>query len=363
MKIRPIRLRRDRIYKYTILNLLIILSFSACSTPETNIRTDVEIPVGVEEINLKSIEEIVIATGTVNATVDAIIKSEITGTYQLVINPSTSRSFAIGDRVKKDQIIITLENPEQENRIRIESQAFSLQTAKDDFENQKTLYDKGGISLSELKRAEKTLLDAQYNYDSAVMELAAFKIKSPFDGILVDINYYTPGVEIPANSEVFHIMDFAVLNMDINLPGKLIGNIKENQGVRVVSYMNPDVKIDAVITQVSPTLEPNTRTFKAIIQINNRDLALRPGMFVKAEIITASRENTIVIPKNIILVRRTNKTVFVIEDGVARQRTIKTGLENPDEVEVIDGLYESDYLVVEGFETLRNGSRVTISNR
>ncbi|MCH7783736.1 efflux RND transporter periplasmic adaptor subunit [candidate division KSB1 bacterium] len=143
----------------------------------------------------------------------------------------------------------------------------------------------------------------------------------------------------------------------------VIGNIKENQGVRVVSYMNPDVKIDAVITQVSPTLEPNTRTFKAIIQINNRDLALRPGMFVKAEIITASRENTIVIPKNIILVRRTNKTVFVIEDGVARQRTIKTGLENPDEVEVIDGLYESDYLVVEGFETLRNGSRVTISNR
>ena len=95
----------------------------------------------------------------------------------------------------------------------------------------------------------------------------------------------------------------------------------------------------------------------------NRDLALRPGMFVKAEIITARNENTIVIPKDIILVRRTNKTVFVIEDGVARQRTILTGLENPDEVEIIDGLYEYDYLVIEGFETLRNGTRVTITNR
>ena len=84
-------------------------------------------------------------------------------------------------------------------------------------------------------------------------------------------------------------------------------------------------------------------------------------MFVKTEIITARSDSSIVIPKDIILSRRNYRSVFVVERGIANQRSLKTGLENPDEVEVLEGLKVNERLVVKGFETLRNGSKVKIS--
>ena len=344
--------------KRKILSLVVLFSVLACDRPETYVSPDVEVPVVVEEIALKPIEEFVVATGTVNATVDAVVKSEIQGFYRLGINSNTSRPFALGDYVKKDQVIISLENPEQENQIKFESIELSLKNAKDDYELLQSLRDKGGAPENEVKKAQQTLLNAQYSYESALMQLSKFKITSPFDGLIVDIPYYTPGLEVPANSEMFHIMDYNTLNMEVNLPGKLLGEINVNQRVRVISYMIPDKNMNGVITQVSPTLEPTTRTFKATLDINNKDLLLRPGMFVKAEIITTSKENAIVIPKDIILVRRTNKIVYVVTQNIARQRIITTGLENPDIVEVTNGLSVNELLVIEGFETLQNGSKV-----
>ena len=90
-------------------------------------------------------------------------------------------------------------------------------------------------------------------------------------------------------------------------------------------------------------------------------MLLRPGMFVKAEIVTAGRDSAIVIPKDIILTRRNRKTVFVVNRSFAQERRISTGLENPDELEVVEGLSVNERLIVNGFETLRNGSRVRIS--
>ncbi len=83
-------------------------------------------------------------------------------------------------------------------------------------------------------------------------------------------------------------------------------------------------------------------------------------MFVKAEVIVAGKDSTIVISRDIILMRRNRKIVFVVERGTAIERPITTGLENPDEVEITDGLKVNDRVVVKGFETLGNRSKVKI---
>ena len=83
-------------------------------------------------------------------------------------------------------------------------------------------------------------------------------------------------------------------------------------------------------------------------------------MFVKVETIVARHDSVIVIPKEIILSKRRGKTVFVIDKGAAFERVIGIGLENEYEVEVIEGLKEGDKLVIKGFETLRDRSRVKI---
>ena len=83
-------------------------------------------------------------------------------------------------------------------------------------------------------------------------------------------------------------------------------------------------------------------------------------MFVKADLVINSAENTVVIPKDIIVTRNRTRTVFVVERGVAYERTITTGLESADRVEVISGLEPGESVVSKGFETLRDKSRVKV---
>ena len=83
-------------------------------------------------------------------------------------------------------------------------------------------------------------------------------------------------------------------------------------------------------------------------------------MFAKGEIIVASADSTIVIPKDVILNKQKGHTVFVVNKGLAEERIIEFGLENPDVVQVISGLEKKDRLVVKGFETLRNRSKIKV---
>ncbi|MBN1291801.1 MAG: efflux RND transporter periplasmic adaptor subunit [Candidatus Latescibacteria bacterium] len=345
----------------TLIAVCLVLPFIACSNPDTRFETDVEVPVSVEEVGLKTIEEFVETTGTINATKDVTLSSESAGYYRLEKNPATNRPFALGDFVKKGQVIIYIDNPEQENSIKIDSVKLSLEISKNEYEKQQSLYDKGGVTLRELRDAERSYIDAKYSYDNALIQLEKLKIVSPFDGVIVNIPYYTPGVKVASGSEMVRIMNYQSLNMDVNLPGNLLGKIAVGQPVRVMNYTIPDKILEGRLTQVSPALETETRTFKATVDIENPDWILRPGMFVKASIITAGSDSTIVIPKDIVMMRRNTKSVFVVERGIAQQRMLKTGLENPDEVQVTDGLAVNERLVVKGFETLRSGSKVKIN--
>ena len=83
-------------------------------------------------------------------------------------------------------------------------------------------------------------------------------------------------------------------------------------------------------------------------------------MFAKGEIIVASKDSIIVIPKNIILSKQRGNTVFVIDKGLAQERIINFGLENPEYVEIVSGLEKKEKLVTKGFETLRNKSKVKV---
>jgi RND family efflux transporter MFP subunit len=172
--------------------------------------------------------------------------------------------------------------------------------------------------------------------------------------------YYTQSTQVETGSTIVKIMDYKTMHMDVQLPEKYISVIKPGQMVKLTNYTIPEDTIIGKITQLSPAIDASTRTFKGSILIENRNYLLRPGMFVKADIVTDSKDSTIVIPKNIILSRQRGKTVFIVDRGVAAERIIETGLENNTDVEVIRGLEKNERIVTSGFETLSNRSKVKI---
>jgi membrane fusion protein (multidrug efflux system) len=340
--------------------LAIVFASVSCRNDTQNLTADVEIPVSVQDVTLKSIEEFVNTSGTVYPKGDIELKSEITANYFLEKNPRTGKTWQLNDKVIAGDLIARLEDREYINSIKMETTRLNLDLTESELKKQESLYEKGGVTLNDLKTAEINYANAKTNLETANLQMSKTRIITPIDGVIVDLPYYTQGTQVQTGSSIVKIMDYKTMYMDVQLPEKYISVIKPGQRVKLTNYTIPEDTIMGNVTQLSPAINPDTRTFKGYISVNNADFLLRPGMFVKADIVTNHKDSVIVIPKSIILSRQRGKTVFIVDRGVAAERIIETGLENLTEVEVTKGLTKNERLVTSGFETLSNRSKVKI---
>jgi membrane fusion protein (multidrug efflux system) len=346
--------------KSILIIAVMLMALTGCRNQDQNLNADVEIPVSVEDIKLRSIEEFINTTGTAFPKGEIVLKSKITAYYFLEKNPNTAKIWQLGDKVKAGSLIARLEDQEYVNSIKLETNQLNLELTESELKKQESLYEKGGVTLKDLKTASINYANAKTTVENSRLQLEKTKIIAPIDGVIVDLPYYTQSTQIETGSTIAKIMDYQVMYMDVQLPEKYISVIKPGQLVKLTNYTIPEDTIIGNISQLSPAINSDTRTFKGNISINNPEYRLRPGMFVKADIVTNHKDSVIVIPKNIILSRQKGKTVFIIDRGVASERIIETGLENVLSVEVTKGLAKNERVVTSGFETLSNKSKVKI---
>jgi membrane fusion protein (multidrug efflux system) len=346
--------------KLLLISAATIMILAGCRNKDQNLSADVEIPVSVEDIRLKSIDEYINTTGTVIPKGDIELKSKITASYFLEKNPRTGRFWQLGDKIQAGDLIVRLEDREYVNSVKLETNELNLELNETELKKQESLYEKGGVTLKELKTASINYENAKTNVESARLQMEKTRITAPISGVIVDLPYHTQSTQVETGSTIVKIMDYQVMYMDVQLPEKYINIIKPGQSVFLTNYTLPEDTIIGTITQLSPAINADTRTFKGNVSINNDKYLLRPGMFVKADIITSHKDSVIVIPKNIILSRQKGKTVFVVDRGVAAERVVTTGLENLTDIEIVNGLSKDERVVTAGFETLSNRSKVKI---
>ena len=346
--------------KKLVLAFVLALAFASCRNQDQNLTADVEIPVSVQDISLKPIEEFINTTGTAFPKGQIELKSKISANYYLERNPQTGKLWKMGDKVRAGDLIARLEDREYVIGVKLETTQLNLELAESELKKQESLYEKGGVTLKELKTASIEYENAKTNLESAKLQMAKTRIVSPINGVIVDLPYYTQGIQIESGSSIVGIMDYQTMYMEVQLPEKYISIILPGQDVRLTNYTIPDDTIMGRVTQLSPAIDADTRTFKGNVEISNTDYLLRPGMFVKADIVTNRKDSVIVIPKNIILSRQRGKTGFIVQRGLAEERIIETGLENLTDVEVTRGLMKNDRVVISGYETLSNRSKVKI---
>ncbi len=335
---------------------------AGCDEEGPNIDVESAIPVRVQPVTRGPIAEYVASTATVEAAREGLLACEESGRYRLQTNPRTGAAWAMGDRVEAGDLIARLENAEFENQVSLESKVLQQASAQREHDKQKGLFAHGGITLRELTDAERQAIDARYALESARLQLARLEVRAPFAGTLVDLEHYSPGRRLRAGDRIGQVMEYAELYAETSLPGKEMGRVAPGQRALVTHYGAAGDTLDGRVTQVSPVLDADSRTFKAALAIDNPERRLRPGMFVKIELVADARDSALVIPREVIIDRGHEKVVFVVEKGIAVRRSVETGLGNRREVEVLSGLMDGERLVVEGFETLRNHSRVKTTN-
>ncbi len=349
-------------YNNLILLCLSILLFS-CNNQNQSFSVDVEVPVTVQEIKKDNIQEVFTATGTIQSEYAVTIQTEAEGDYYLQINPRTGKKYKMGDMVKKGELIILIKNVEYENEVNIEGAKIDLDISKMEYEKQVALYEKGGATMREKVDAQKTLVTAEKTYQNAEINLSKLSIKAPFEGVITDIPYFSQGVKVSQSEDALQIMSYKEMVMDLMLPESQIGKVSLNQEALITNYSLPDDTIKGILSEISPAIDEDSRTFKGRVYVNNKYMKLRPGMFVKADVIVDSKDSVIVIPKDAIQVRDNGKAVFIARGDQAREQMITTGMENEGLVEVIEGLNEEERLIIKGYETLKNRSKIKILNK
>ncbi|MDH6535262.1 efflux RND transporter periplasmic adaptor subunit [Parabacteroides sp. 52] len=334
--------------------------FTGCNDQPQGGQNDISTPVSVTELKKGSISKLINTTGTAQPTYGVELTAQMSGNYSLQQNPRTGKAFKLGDKVSKNQLIIRLNDKEYENGIAIDAKELSLEIAEQEQNKQKALYEKGGVTLSEMRNTEVKVTNARYDVENAKLNLDKMEIRAPFDGVIVNLPHYTTDVKVEQGKVMVGLMEYAKMYMDINLPESAISYVKENQSVYITHYTLPEDTLTGTISELSPAISTETRTFKGKILIQNNELKIRPGMFVKADIIVDKADSSIIIPKNVIQSNRRRKYVYIVEKNTAILRDIQTGLEDENNVEVLEGLKENDNLVIRGFETLRENSKVKV---
>jgi len=112
-----------------------LLAFTACRNQDQSLTADVEIPVSIEDIKFRPIEEFINTTGTAFPKGEIELKSKITAYYFLEKNPQTGRQWQLGDRIKAGSLIARLEDKEYINSIKLETNELNLELTESELKS------------------------------------------------------------------------------------------------------------------------------------------------------------------------------------------------------------------------------------
>jgi multidrug efflux pump subunit AcrA (membrane-fusion protein) len=348
------------------------------------------IPVKVVEAKMEGPVPLVIAMGTVNYITKVDLGTELHGVLKSV-------PVEEGQYVKQGQIVAVLDQSLLEAELKKNETALELakvqlkqldseiakvrakvETTGQFFDSQKKLFEIGAIIRSSLDDAElkyKTAkeelnsleasseggeTDAELKIQKAEAELESIKIriekstiKAPISGVIT--KKYLSSFELVRDQYqlIVTLIDLDEVYAEVDVNEKDFPKIRVGAPVRVVVDAFPGKKFNGTVSRIDSTVNKDNRTFLVKIRLKNPGHQMRPGMFLRAEILFHQRKGGLMIPKECLVKGRDEKRrVFVITNEVAFLRDVQIGSERGDLVEILKGVKEGDRVVIEGYERL-----------
>jgi RND family efflux transporter MFP subunit len=343
---------------FKLMLLILLVNTLACNNDDEQSAADLTFPVSVEKVKRGPIAAYISTTGTLKAIREERVLAEVEGILKIAKNNGTSP--AAGLKVQAGDLLAEIENREHLLYVRVESNKMAMDNAARELEKQEALFKEGGVTEKELEIARRNALDARLNYESAVLRAGKLRLKAPISGYIANLRSASEGTRINAGFVLCTIMEYSTTLVTVNLPNTDLGRVQAGQKVIITNYALEGKTFEGVVMTIDPAIDERTRTFAVTIEVENPNLRLRPGMFVKADIVVESREDAIVIPKTSIVTRNNKPVVYVVEGASAQEREVRTGVETREEIEILEGIADNEQLVVQGQATLRDKSKVRV---
>jgi membrane fusion protein (multidrug efflux system) len=291
-------------------------------------------------------------TAPIEAFADATVIAKVGGEVLAILAEE-------GDEVRRGQILARLDG----DRLRLEKEQAEAQLRKlrGDYQRNVDIKDKGLISEGDFEKIRYEMEALQATFDLARLELDYTEIRAPIDGVVSE-RVIKLGNTIDVNAEVFKITSLEPLVSYLHVPEREYRRIDAGQPATIEVDALAGVRFAATVARISPVVDPATGTFKITIEVSDEERRLKPGMFGRVSIVYDSRPNALLIPRSAVIEEASESAVFVVVDGKAEKRHIRTCYAEAGSIEILDGLDEGDEVVVVGQTNLKSGSTVSIVN-
>jgi HlyD family secretion protein len=325
------------------------------------------------------VRTIVVTKGTVEDIVSSLQAGVVKSKRQVqiravVVGRVEELKVKKGDRVKKNQLLLELENSTLRARLRLAKANLSAgestlraavlrrDAAKRALGRTSQLAAKGAVSRQALDRvqaefdvsqetvstAEANLAQLKAAVDLALASLEETRIRASFDGLVTDVHVES-GESLVMGAPVVDLVDDSGITVEAAVDEADAGRIEVGMVVRVTCDAYPDEPFLGSLMWVSQVVERDLRQNRHLqveVGLDGASPKLKVGMSADIEIVVQKREDVIFVPTNAVMRRGDTQQVYVLTAGRARLRTIQTGLSNWERSEVTNGLRRGESVVV-----------------
>ncbi len=230
------------------------------------------------------------------------------------------------------------------------------------------------VAQARLKAAEAQIKVAEGAVATAKAELATWnalmeyaRIVAPISGVITE-RFVDPGALIQAASAsrtqaapVVSIARLDQVRVLVDVPETKASLVRAGASARVRIPAGPGEPLPARVARTSGVLDPGSRTLRVEVHIPNPDHRLRPGMMAKVELELQRTDGALTVPASAVRVQGPNRAVFLVEGSKAKRRVIKTGLESPEWIQILDGLRGDEEVVIASSAPLTDGAEVRVN--
>ena len=316
------------------------------------------------------IRHVVTATGEINPVNTVSVGSQVSGTIQDI-------AVDYNSKVKKGDLLLTIEPSVlqatvDETLASLDAARSQLNLAKNDYERNKTLYDEGYIARAEMDQSQtnyeqaiQSVKRAESQYERAVTNLGYATITSPVDGTVI-ARKVDKGQTVAASfqtPDLFEIAeDLSKMQIETAVSEADIGVIQEGQNVTFTVDAYPHKNFNGIVRQIrlSPTTTSNVVVYTVVIDVDNADLNLMPGMTAFVTILISEAKDIWKTQNAAFLVRdykniiqdvaddiKPKEKLAILRDGKIVYIPYTKGLTNATETQILSNdLQEGDRVIV-----------------
>jgi membrane fusion protein (multidrug efflux system) len=158
--------------------------------------------------------------------------------------------------------------------------------------------------------------------------------------------------------ELVDVVQLDPLRVEFSVPETLLAQMQPGQNIDVSVGAYPGETFGGVITAIAPQIDVTGHSIAIRARLPNPEMKLRPGLFAQVSVTLDVKADALLVPEQAIWPIGQNKTVYVIEDGKAVQKTVKLGQREPGRVEIVSGIVAGDEVITAGQMKIFDGADV-----